>query len=289
MITPSQIESFNENGYLGIENVISDDDIYELRRVIDGIIEESREVSTHTDIFDIEPGHNREDPQLRRIKNPMRFDSVFERVMRNNNIIDIVAALIGPGVRFLPGSDVINMKQAKVGSPVEWHQDWAFAPMTNNDILAVGVLIDDMVVENGALLVLPGTHKGPIYNHHQNGIFVGAITDTALQVDDAVPVELKAGGISIHHPRVLHASMPNVSDRSRRFLIFNFCALDNWPLMGPPDWDKFTDGIMRGEPTLELRLEVNPVRAPFPKGERGGSIFEVQLMVEKPGLGAKGS
>ena len=289
MITANEIESYDENGYLGIENVISDDDIHELRQVIDGIVEESREVSAHTDIFDIEPGHNCEEPQLRRIKNPMRLDSIFERVMRNKNLVDIVAALIGPGVRFLPGTDVINMKQAKVGSAVEWHQDWAFTPMSNNDILAVGVLIDDMVVENGALLVLPGTHKGPIYNHNQNGVFVGAITDTALKVDDAVSVEVKAGGISIHHPRVLHASMPNVSDRSRRFLIFNFCALDNWPLVGPPDWDKFTDGIVRGEPTLELRLEVNPVRAPFPKGERAGSIFEVQSMVEKSGLGAKGS
>ena len=46
----------------------------------------------------------------------------------------------------------------KYGSPVEWHQDWAFYPHTNDDLLAVGVMLDDMELENGPLLVLPGTH-----------------------------------------------------------------------------------------------------------------------------------
>ena len=48
------------------------------------------------------------------------------------------------------------MKSGEFGSPVEWHQDWAFYPHTNDDLLAVGVCIDDMNETNGCLLSSPG-------------------------------------------------------------------------------------------------------------------------------------
>ena len=67
------------------------------------------------------------------------------------------------------------MKSAEYGSPVEWHQDWAFYPHTNQDVLAVGILLDDMDPDNGPVLVLPGSHKGPVYDHHSFGAFCGAI------------------------------------------------------------------------------------------------------------------
>ena len=60
----------------------------------------------------------------------------------------------------------MNMKPAGTGSPVEWHQDWAFYPHTNDDILAVGVVIDDMRLDNGCLMVVPGSHHDPVLDHH---------------------------------------------------------------------------------------------------------------------------
>ena len=48
------------------------------------------------------------------------------------------------------------MKSGGFGSPVEWHQDWAFYPHTNDDLLAQA-FIDDMSEENGCLLVVPGS------------------------------------------------------------------------------------------------------------------------------------
>ena len=54
----------------------------------------------------------------------------------------------GRGVR--QQGDKLNMKSPGVGSPVQWHQDWAFYPHTNDDILAVGLAIDDTTIENGA-------------------------------------------------------------------------------------------------------------------------------------------
>src|SRR3546814_12432932 len=75
------------------------------------------------------------------------------------------------------------MKSAGYGAAVEWHQDWAFYPHTNDDILAVGVIIDDMSEENGPLMVFPGSHRGPVHDHHADGVFAGAMSLAASGLD----------------------------------------------------------------------------------------------------------
>lgn len=288
MLTQEQIDFYHANGYLSVEKVLSAEEIAELGQVTDEFVEKSRAVTAHTDVFDLEPGHTPESPKLRRLKNPVQQHPVYDRAIRHTGILDIVEQLIGPGVR--TNGNKLNMKSAEFGSPVEWHQDWAFYPHTNDDLLAVGITLDDMMLENGSLLVIPGSHKGPLYDHHQDGIFVGAVTDPEFNPDEheVVPLEVKAGGITIHHARILHASAPNVSSRPRRLLLFQYCALDAWPLMGFGGWEAFNAHILRGQPTNQPRVEAVPVRIPLPQGERGGSIYETQTMLAKP-VFARGS
>ena len=78
--------------------------------------------------------------------------------MRHPALIDILTTLIGPGVRFQTSK--LNMKSAGYGAAVEWHQDWAFYPHTNDDLLAVGVMLDDVEDINGPMQVIPGSHRG---------------------------------------------------------------------------------------------------------------------------------
>lgn len=279
MLTAAQIESYHTNGYLVLEGLLSAAEVAELQRVTDEFVEKSRHVSQHTDVFDLEPGHTAETPRLRRLKNPVQQHSVYDQMLRHERILDVVAQLIGPGIR--TNGNKLNLKSAGFGSAVEWHQDFAFYPHTNDDLLAVGIAIDDMMLENGPLLVVPGSHKGPIYSHHEDGIFVGAVTGAEINLNDTVPLEMKAGSISLHHARILHASAPNVSTRPRRFLLFQYCAVDAWPLLGVSNWNTFNADILRGEPTDEPRLAPIPVRIPLPTGERGGSIYETQTMLKK--------
>ena len=284
MLTQQQIDFYHENGYIGVESVLSEQDIIDLRRVTDEFVEKSREVTEHTDVFDLEPGHSAETPRVRRIKNPAAQHIVYDQVRTYASIIDIVEQLVGPGVRSM-GSK-LNMKYPDFGSPVEWHQDWAFYPHTNDDVLAVGVAIDDMSIENGALMVIPGSHKGPIYDHHQDGRFAGAVTDPNFTPDGAVPIEVKAGGISIHHVRTLHGSTPNNSSTPRRLLLAAYTAVDAWPL-GGGDWDALSAGVLRGELTNQVRMIDAPVRMALPRAERGGSIYETQTILKKPIYGQK--
>ena len=279
MLTSEQIDFYHLEGYLGVENVLSPDEVEELQRVTDEFVEKSRSVSEHTDVYDLEPGHSVETPKVRRLKSPAAIHPVYESVLRHHRILDITAQLIGDAIR--TNGNKLNLKYPGFGSPVEWHQDWAFYPHTNDDILAVGVAIDDMTIENGALLVIPGSHQGPLYDHHQNGRFVGAVNDSNFRPDSAVSIEVKAGGISIHHVRTLHGSAPNRSKTPRRLYLLQLCSADAWPLSDVQDWDEFNSKLLRGEATNQPRLVSIPVRMPLPGPESSGSIYETQSVLER--------
>jgi len=281
MLSEQQIQFYKDNGYIGVENVFSPDQVSDLRRVTDEFVERSRQITQNDDIFDLEPSHTATTPRVRRLKNTAKHDPVFQRTLHHAQMLDIVAQLIGPSIYC--NGDKLNMKIGGVGSPVEWHQDWAFYPHTNDDLLAVGVAMDDCMVANGCLLVLPGTHRGRIYDHNQEDGFVGAVTEDGFKPDQAVPIELKAGGISIHHVRVLHGSAPNRSPNPRRLLLFQFCAGDAWPLMGAENyWENYTQSFVRGSPTNQPRLTAVPVRLPRPRPASlpRGSIYETQRVLK---------
>ena len=97
-------------------------------------------------------------------------------------------------------SSKLNLKAAGYGAPVEWHQDWAFYPHTNDDLAAVGIMIDDVDHANGPLLVIPGSHKGPIFDHHADGVFCGAMDPARGEVDYRTRGAADRPGRLDHHP-----------------------------------------------------------------------------------------
>jgi len=206
---------------------------------------------------------------------------VFDRLMRHPRLVAILTALLGDAIR-LHGSK-INLKSPRYGSPVEWHQDWAFYPHTNDDLLAVGVMLDDCTSDNGPLLVVPGTHRGPTFDHHTGDhhggrYFCGAIDPAAIrdEIARAVPLTGRAGSLSFHHVRLVHGSAQNVSSLPRTLLLYEYGAADAWPLMGVSNLADFDGRLITGVPGLEPRLVPAPVRMPLPPALRQGSIYENQ-------------
>ncbi len=180
------------------------------------------------------------------------------------------------------------MKSAHFGSPVEWHQDWAFYPHTNDDILAIGVLLDDTDLINGPMLVTPGTHTGEVWNHHgEDGRFAGLIDPDVVkdEISRAIPCMGKAGSMSFHHVRALHGSALNTSDRPRNLLLYEVAASDAWPLAGVKDFDEFNSRLLTGDPVTVPRMSAVPVRMPLPPPARQGSIYETQSASKKSYFG----
>ena len=147
-------------------------------------------MTEHNDVYDLEPGHTPEAPRVRRIKAAHKVHPAFDALVRSEPVLDILRQLIGPGLR-LHGSK-LNMKSAQYGSPVEWHQDWAFYPHTNDDLLAIGVMLDDTDLSNGPMLVTPGTHRGPVWSHHgDDGRFIGLIDPDLIRDEIARAIALR--------------------------------------------------------------------------------------------------
>jgi ectoine hydroxylase-related dioxygenase (phytanoyl-CoA dioxygenase family) len=276
MISERDVASYRENGYIVVPEVLDGVTLSRLRDAIARALDGAREVTAHTAMYDLEPGHRPDAPRVRRLKTPHRFFPDFEKLYRDPRVVGIVQQLLGPAVR-LHGSK-INLKAPRYGSPVEWHQDWAFYPHTNDDLLAVGVMLDDCMLDNGPLLVVPGTHTGPVYDHHADGFFCGAVDPAAIEAEikGAVPMLGPAGSMSFHHVRALHGSAQNVSDRPRALLLYEYAAADAWPLMGVADFADFSARLITGAPTIEPRLRPAPVRMPVPPARHQGSIYENQ-------------
>jgi phytanoyl-CoA hydroxylase len=276
MLTPAQIASYHETGCVVAENVLDTATLSAVRQKIAELVDGARGVEKHTAIYDLEPSHRPDRPRVRRIKTPHLHFPMFRELASHPGMVAILKQLLGPAVR-LHGSK-INIKAPQYGSPVEWHQDWAFYPHTNDDILAVGVMLDDIALENGPMLVVPGTHKGPTWDHHAEGYFCGAMDPDACDLDftKAVPVTGPAGSMSFHHVRLVHGSAQNTSQRPRQLLLFEFAAADAWPLAGVKDFDEFNGRIVAGEKTIEPRLREAPVRMPLPPAPNQGSIYENQ-------------
>ena len=277
ILSKAQRAAYERDGFIVVPDVFSPAEIDELRRVTDEFVRNSARVSANDEVYDLEDSHTPAEPRVRRLKAPHNIHPAYFRASRNDKIVAILKDLWGT-VRFDTGK--LNMKSAGYGAPVEWHQDWAFYPHTNDDLAAVGIMLDDVDEENGPMLVVPGSHKGPIFDHHgPNGRFCGAMDPTRCDIDlsRAMPCFGRAGSVTVHHVRAVHGSATNLSGRERRFLLYQYRAADAWPLLGLKEGiDKFNEQLLVGEPSLEPRLAPVPVRMPLPPAEHQGSIYENQ-------------
>lgn len=277
MLTKAQVEEYNDRGYVVVPDVLNRSEVKELQDVTARMTDESRSMTAGDERFDLEPFHSAERPALRRIKTPHKLDAAYARIVRHPKIVSCLTSLWGDNVRFDTGK--LNLKTSGAGSPVEWHQDWAFYPHTNDDLAAVGIMIDAFKPDNGPMLVIPGSHKGQIYDHHEDGYFVGAVDveRAGLDVSGAMPLLAPEGSISIHHARLLHGSAANTSGAERRFLLYQYRAADSWPLMGlRTSFEDYEGLIVSGKSTLRPRLKEIPVSLPLPARSGLSTIYEVQ-------------
>jgi hypothetical protein len=266
VLSQAQIDEYREVGGIVVEGRLSQADLDEIRAAIARSYEEAQGLEASTERLDLEDSHTPTKPRIRRIKLPHTQYEVFQRLMTSDAILAPARDLIGPDLRL--HTTKLNMKSAGFGAAVEWHQDMAFYPHTNDDVLAIGVMIDDMGLENGPLMIFPGSHRGPTYDHHADGVFVGA-------------VDLAASGLNVQDAL-------NRSDRDRRLLFYEMMAADSFPVMGSmtgfASLEEYNERMLCGMPTIEPRLSDWPVRIPLPQPSERGSIYEIQKGLKHRGF-----
>ena len=180
MLSKEQVEFFNANGYLVVEDAVTPDQLDALRQDFAGWVEESRghdeawgEIINGKPRFDVEKGHCAATPALRRVNAPHEVSDAYFNVMADSKMTDMVADLIGPDVKL--HHTKINSKLPGSATAVKWHQDFPFTPHTNDSLITALLMVDEVNTENGPLEVWADTHNGTIHTLWHDGQFTGVV------------------------------------------------------------------------------------------------------------------
>jgi non-haem Fe2+, alpha-ketoglutarate-dependent halogenase len=142
----------------------------------------------------------------------------LNELIRHPRILDAVEDIIGPDI-LCWGSSFFIKEQRNPGY-VSWHQDSTYWGLEPPDIITAWVAFTDSTAANGAMRVIPGTHKLDQVPHRDTfaaGNLLSRGQEIMVNVDErkAAMLELAAGEMSLHHVRLIHGSDPNPSDDRR--------------------------------------------------------------------------
>lgn len=259
-LSPEQIQHFHDEGYVIAKSGIDSKLMKAMDDELEKWIQESRSYTSNYGEtvdgkarFDLEFGHSAEHPRLRRVANPVEISESYRLVLMDSSITDMVAQLIGPSIKFHHCK--LNVKLPGMETVVYYHQDHSYDPHTNDDMLAILLMLDDATEENGCLKVVPKSHKQR-FSHFSNGEYTGTI-DSSHYSDfnmREVPVLASRGDVCFMHTWTVHASQSNRSSTPRRILICDYTAADAYPLLSPALPSQYTGKIVRGEPSQYARL-----------------------------------
>lgn len=287
-LSDAQQQQFTRDGIVVVENAISREQLQALRQQFAAWVQESRghdraygEIADGRPRFDLEPGHSSQAPGLRRVNAPSEVSKAYFEVMSNSTVTDMAAGLIGPDVRH--HHNKINSKLPGTGTKVGWHQDFAYTPHSNTDLVTALLFLDDVTDDNGPLEVLPGSHKGPLYSLWHDGVFTGAVDEETAEACRAGAERCTgpAGSVCFMHTCVLHGSAPNHSEQPRTLFITVYAAADAAACAPNPVPSRHGGLMVRGSDPQRIRAMAYNIELPEYPG--GASFFAQQSTRERAG------
>jgi len=266
-----------------MDGAVSATDLADLRASVASWVEESRShdgpFGTTMDgraRFDVQPGHSAEQPALRRVASPQEVCDVHLRIMRDSPLVDAAAQLVGPDL--VVNNVKTNCKQPGSNTVVKFHQDFAYEAHSNDDMLAALLFVDDVTPDNGPLEVIPGTHRGPVFEHWQDGVFTGTVVDEDLaHLGTPVACYGPAGSACLMHTRLVHGSAPNLTEVPRTLAIFSYRSEDS-RILHPNHIPSVNEGeVVRG--VVTGRIRATPYEMALGELPSTASFFDQQAQV----------
>lgn len=192
-------------------------------------------------------------------------DDVFGRLSCSSRMVATIAALLGGPASFFHAK--LMQKEAKQGGAWEWHQDygyWYDDGFLTDAMASCYVALDEATTDNGALRIIPASHRVGRLRHQVVGE-QRAADPARVQVlrerHGVMCCELAPGDALFFHASLLHSSPPNLSARSRWGLISSFFRADNASILDDARFHAKEvavvphDAIMAGARSLTLAQE----------------------------------
>ena len=248
--TDTLAELYRNNGYLVVENLLSESELQALRNKTSDIL------AGHTDFpvenMELEPGANgvRNAATVRKLNACAENDDVYLAHAANEKILAIVESLIGFDIKLF-GSQAFLKPPGGIEKP--YHQDSAYFTIEPMDLVTCWTALDDVTIENGAMWVIPGSHRQGVLDHSE--LWMAGeredmrIPESALNRSTETPIVMSAGSCSFHHSLLLHSSRPNLTADSRRGLAVHYMsAQSRWthPSQPQPDYISLRGGEYAG-------------------------------------------
>ncbi|NCI49416.1 phytanoyl-CoA dioxygenase family protein [Sediminibacterium roseum] len=263
-LSDEQVRFYKENGYLPNVQLLNEKQIGVLQQELSGIV--SPEHPGNALFYQFYANESSDqDSVLFHALGAWRITNGFHDILWNPAFVMAASQLLDDKpVRFW--HDQLFCKPARHGGVVAWHQDYSYWTRTEPmQHLTCWVGLDDATVENGCLYYVPGSHNwGLLDKPELAGEMTGLLEMLNKEQKEAfkpIPVELKKGFASFHHPLMVHGSYANRSPVARRAFVLNV----------------FADGTVSNADT-----ELLPNSVVIPKGDKmDGQFFPLLFDPEK--------
>ena len=153
------------------------------------------------------------------------FHSAFDE-----NAISIVEAILGPNVEIFVNGQCLY-KEPVGGHPKHLHQDSAYFEHRYQGPVGILNYVVDTDLVNGALYVVPGSHKLGQLKHVDTFSHLG-LEEDEWPWESALPVIGKAGDSIFFNVRTVHGSKQNMSDKPRPVFINRYRRTDDFVIVG---------------------------------------------------------
>ncbi|MEC0229894.1 phytanoyl-CoA dioxygenase family protein [Paenibacillus alba] len=222
---PALIQQFNENGYLILPGVLSEDKVNRLNAAIDRIVAEEPESLAHN------------------IYNSVERDDEIASLIDEPTLLPLMVNLLGYNIQLHISHLTIrkpnpNDVKTESHSFINWHQDGPHPQfpkqngLTSTYYIKTCYILSDMTQpDRGNTKVIPGSHNKPFHPESQ---------DVRGQVPGEVQVCGKPGDVFIFPQNLWHAGAPNQSEFTRRQLFLGYSPI--W--MRPIDYRSASERLL---------------------------------------------
>jgi ectoine hydroxylase-related dioxygenase (phytanoyl-CoA dioxygenase family) len=227
-----QLEDFRRDGFLiAEEGFIGEAAIETLRERFDRLFAGEYETGIRPDEVNWVAGRDPED-RTRQICNGWKADRAVAAQVLSERTGRLAAELMGwEGVRIVQDNVIWKPPGTK---SLGMHQDGSYLDyLVPPEMVTVWVALDDTSAEAGTMTYAAGSHHWPRSPENRGEFHAPpdwlAPLERALPTGEdlrLVPVEVRAGGVAIHHYNTFHGSGPNIGTVHRRAIISHLVRHD---------------------------------------------------------------
>ena len=221
-LTKHQIDFYQANGYLLIENFLNDAELSLWQEAVTEAIQQrgGKKMPGSDAKVGEDDGINKDSDYYGKVFDQMlnlwQTNDAVKKIMLDENIGKMVADLAGwDGTRIWHDQALIKRPWA---NPTSWHLDTPFWSFSDRRAMSIWVALDDATVENGCLYFIPGSFHSTSFENPGIGKNMDAVFDFYPQFikSKSVAVPMKAGSCSFHNGLTIHGAGSNMTNGFRR-------------------------------------------------------------------------